>query len=264
MATTGPDFSLIIPAHNEEKYLPRLLTSIDKARERYKGGREAIEVIVADNVSTDGTAQIARSYGCQVVTVERRAIAAARNGGARAAHGEILAFVDADTQIHPDTFNEISRVLATGRVIGGATGIRFERMSLGLSFTYVMLIALAVLLGRQFTRDIPTGVVFCRRRDFEHIGGYNEERLYAEDVQFFLELKRLARKRNQQVACGTKTRAIFSTRKFDKYGEWHYFVLPIRMVEDVLRGRTTTSAWVRDYWYEDRDVPESTRGVTRR
>jgi len=263
--TTEPHFSLVIPAHNEEAYLPRLLSTIDQARAAYKGGCDAIEVIVADNVSTDATAQMARSRGCRVVTVERRAIAAARNGGARAAHGEILAFVDADAQIHSDTFNEIDRVLATGEMIGGATGIRFERTSLGLSCTYAMLTVLAVLLGRQFTRDIPTGVVFCRRRDFEEIGGYNEERLYAEDVQFILKLRSLARKKNQRIAFGTKAKTIFCTRKFDKYGDWHYFALPFRMLADVLRGRATCSAWVQDYWYKDRDVPKSpksTRGLT--
>ena len=76
-------FSLIIPAYNEEAFLPHLLKTVEKARINYPGGAKKIEVMVADNSSTDATAEIARLHGCRVVKVEKRAIAAARNGGAR-------------------------------------------------------------------------------------------------------------------------------------------------------------------------------------
>ena len=51
-----PRFSLVVPAHNEEGYLPRLLDSVERARDAYSGGRDAIEVVVADNASNDRTA----------------------------------------------------------------------------------------------------------------------------------------------------------------------------------------------------------------
>src|SRR5207248_1252646 len=89
-ARPAPRFSLVIPAYNEEAYLPRLLDSVDAARARYAGGPEAIEVIVADNASTDATARLAAERGCRVARVEKRVIAAARNGGAALARGEIL------------------------------------------------------------------------------------------------------------------------------------------------------------------------------
>ena len=88
--------SLIIPAYNEEAYLPRLLDTVDRAREAWRAGPAAVEVIVADNASTDGTARVAAARGCRVVPVARRGIAVARNAGARAATGEVLSFVDAD------------------------------------------------------------------------------------------------------------------------------------------------------------------------
>ena len=118
----NPRFSLIIPAYNEEAYLPHLLDTVNAARQRYAGGADAIEVIVADNTSTDATARVARSWGCRVVHEHRRLIAAVRNHGARAANGQVLVFVDADTRIHPDTFNAIDRTLSTGKVIAGAPG----------------------------------------------------------------------------------------------------------------------------------------------
>jgi glycosyltransferase involved in cell wall biosynthesis len=92
----------VIPAYNEEVLLPRLLRSVRTACDvfaAWSGG--SVEVIVADNASTDRTAEVAAEFGCRVVAVERRVIAAARNGGARVASASIIAFVDADLQIHP-------------------------------------------------------------------------------------------------------------------------------------------------------------------
>lgn len=246
-----PRFSLVIPAYNEEELLPRLLDSVDEARRRYQGGRDAIEVIVADNASTDRTAEVARARGCVVVPVEKRAIAAARNGGARAARGEILTFIDADSSIDPSTFDEIDRIL-TDRIVGGATGLRLEKQSPGTALTFAMLVAvgslLRVALGEPPILNIDAGVVFCRRRDFDEIGGYNERRLYAEDAQLLFDLKRLARKRGQRLARGSRAPAMFSTRKFDQHGQWHYFILPLRMLLSVFGPRSDD--WARRYWYE--------------
>ena len=136
-------FSLIIPAYNEAAWLPALLDTVDLARSQYRGGCDAIEVIVADNASTDITAAVARQRGCQVVGVEKRAIAAARNGGAAIASGEIVCFIDADSRIHADTFNAIEDVLASGRVIVGATGVKPDRWSLGLWATWLAALPVA-------------------------------------------------------------------------------------------------------------------------
>ncbi|MEO7133099.1 MAG: glycosyltransferase, partial [Vicinamibacterales bacterium] len=66
--------SLVIPAYNESALLPRLLDTVDAARARVHGGAEAVEVIVADNASTDATAAIAAGRGCRVATVSKRMI----------------------------------------------------------------------------------------------------------------------------------------------------------------------------------------------
>jgi len=247
-----PLISVVIPAYNEEAYLPRLLDTIDAARDRFGPGRDSIEVIVADNGSTDRTVPIASSRGCTVVRVEKRAIGAVRNGGARVANGEILAFVDADTQVHPDTFTEIARCLDDPNIIGGATGIRFERTSLGIKLTFAMLVLAGNLvrlgLRERLTANVDTGVTFCRRRDFEQVKGYSEERLFAEDAQFLIDLKRLGG--NRHLSRPMKAKAVFSTRKFDKHGDWHYFPLSARMIISALRPNGMT--WARAYWYEDR------------
>ncbi len=56
MTSGAVTFSLVIPARNEEAYLPRLLETVQEARSRYVRAGKAVEVIVADNASTDSTA----------------------------------------------------------------------------------------------------------------------------------------------------------------------------------------------------------------
>jgi glycosyltransferase involved in cell wall biosynthesis len=240
-----PRFSLIVPAYNEEALLPRLLDSVAVASAAYAGGPGEVEVVVADNCSTDATARIARERGCVVVPVEKRVIAAARNGGARAAAGSILCFVDADSRIHPDTFDTIERVMASGRYVAGATGVTLERWSLGLAATYLLMVSMVVALR------MDTGVVFCRSEDFAAIGGYDEGRLYAEDVVFLWTLRRLGRTRGQRLVRATTAKAVASTRKFDQHGDWHYFRYMPLWAWRALRSRDFDDL-ARTYWYEGR------------
>ncbi len=239
-----PRFSLIIPAYNEEAYLPRLLDTVDVAKQAYRCGPEAIEVIVADNASSDSTPEIARQRACRVVRVSKRVIAAARNGGAAAARGELFCFVDADAQIHRDTFNAIEHSITSRTVVGGATGVRLERWSLGLAVTYAVIVPMAVLMR------MDSGVVFCRREDFEAVGGYNEERLFAEDVQFLWDLSKLGKARGQRLSRVTSAKAIASTRKFDQHGEWHYLTQILRLGFLMLRSPSATTDFAKRYWYD--------------
>ncbi len=239
----APRFSVVVPAYNEERFLPRLLDSIDAARSAYARGADAIEVIVADNCSTDGTARVAAARGCRVVPVEKRVIAAARNGGARASFGEILCFVDADARIHPQTLDATDRTLASGRIIGGATGVRLERWSAGIAVTYAMIVPWVWLVG------IDTGVVFCRREDFFAVGGYDEDHRFAEDVAFLLALKRLGRSRGQRLTRLTSVKALASMRKFDDFGDWHYVTMMPRLALRLLLNRGRVDEFADLYWY---------------
>ena len=245
VSRTLPRISLVIPAYNEAELLPRLLDSVEEARRRFRHGRDAIEVIVADNLSTDATATIARERGCTLVTEAKRCIGAVRNRGAAAARGELLAFVDADARLHPETFNVIDATMAAGRYVGGATGVRMERWSLGIVAAWVMVVPWVVLLR------MDTGVVFCRSEDFRAVGGYNEERLYGEDVQFLLDLRRLGRPRLQRLVRPKGAKAIASARKFDRHGDWHYLTRMPKLAWLMLVDPRASTAFAREYWYGD-------------
>lgn len=246
-----PRFSLIIPAFNEEHYLPRLLDSVEVARNGYSRGPGAVEVIVADNGSTDDTAAVATARNCRVVQVEKRVIAAARNGGAAAARGEVLAFIDADSAVHPRTFDEIDKALATGRYVAGATGLRMERWSLGIAVSYAIMVPMVILMR------MDTGVVFCKSEDFESVGGYNEVRLFAEDVQFLMDLRRLGKARRQRLVRVRSAKALGSTRKWDRHGEWHYITQVFRLAWFMVFSPSARPAYALEYWYgeDKRDPP---------
>ncbi len=242
-----PRFSIIIPAYNEALLLPRLLDSIEIAAARY--GSDHVEIIVADNLSTDGTRAVAEMKGSRVVTVTKRRIAAARNGGAAAANGDILCFIDADSALHPETFHKIDEAMLNEHIVAGATGVFLERRSVGLIATYFMMLPVLWLTG------MDTGVVFCRREDFDAVGGYNEKLYIAEDVAFLYALKRRGIAKRQHLTRLSGVKALGSTRKFDEHGDWHYFSILAKSV-GILIGKGM-SIFMRqddipdltDYWY---------------
>lgn len=244
--TTALRLSLVIPAYNESKLLPRLLATVAEARKRYVHGPDAIEVIVADNGSTDDTRAIAERAGCRVVHVTTRNIGAVRNGGARESNGGFLCFVDADGQVHPDVFNAVDAALSSGKYIVGATGVRPERWSFAIACTF------AVMVPFVWLTRVDTGLIFCRRTDFDEVGGYDERRAAAEDIFLHVALIRLGKRRRRRAVRLRQVKGIASMRKFDEHGDWHYFTLfgkaqAWRMVFDPHHRHEITDK----YWYVD-------------
>jgi glycosyltransferase involved in cell wall biosynthesis len=253
---TPIDISLVVPAWNEAALLAATLREVDAARFAYLAGRERIEVIVADNASTDATLDIARAAGAKVAPVGKRSIAAARNGGAAVATGEIVAFVDADVRIHPQTFNFVRTAMARGDYVGGAVGLTMERWSTGIALVWYAVMPALWLAGYD------GGVMFCRRADFRRLGGYKEDLLAAEDVEFMSRLRRLGRSRRPKQRFATRfsakrlgidpALAINSCRKFDQYGDWHLLPVFFRTGLWALLRRSKFEATVKSYWYQGR------------
>ena len=129
--------------------------------------------------------------------------------------------------------------------MAGATGVKLERLSVGLAITYMIMVPMVWVTG------MDTGVVFCRREDFFEVGGYNEGRAFAEDVQFLLDMKRLGRRRGQRLARVTEAKTISSTRKFDEHGEWHYLSMVVRFGVWSLLAPRRFDEYAQRYWYGD-------------
>ncbi|PEY89291.1 glycosyl transferase family 2 [Bacillus cereus] len=220
-------FSIIIPAHNEEKYIGKCLDSIAKASEAYK---DQTEVIVVLNRCTDKTEEIAKSYNCITLKNNDKNLSKIRNAGAQIASGEIIITIDADTQMTESMLSNVDKHLASGKYIGGGVTGKFERMSLGI-FVSAMLIIIPLLFKYG---AISVGIFWCYRKDFMAINGFNENMLMAEDADFAKRLKKWGKRNNKKF--GTiKNGMITSCRRFDKYGDWALLKNP-KVILAYLRG----------------------------
>ena len=138
-------------------------------------------VVVPDGDSP--LARFAASTGATVVTVRHSSIAVARNAGAAVATGQILVTIDADRVMSPVAFAEIERLLATGCYVGGGAIQQAERHSLAID------LAMAVSKITTYLNGLGGGMYWCRRDDFEAIGGFDERVSAVDDLDFARRLR---------------------------------------------------------------------------
>ena len=132
--------------------------------------------------------RIALQHGARVVSINARHIAAARNAGAAAAAGELLFFIDADTQLSPDALAQALAALDTD-AIGGGGPIRFDPPVP----RYVPIILPVVLLIFRTLRLTGGAFLFCTRAGFDAAGGWDESLFASEEIVMVRALKRHGR-----------------------------------------------------------------------
>lgn len=228
--------SFIIPAYNEEIEIPSTIAAIHAAA---SAATQPYEIIVVDDASTDATPEIARRAGAQVISINRRQIAAARNVGARAARGDYLFFVDADTRINPKHIYEAIAALKDGYAGGSARVITDGAIP---------------MWGRIFARAFCTvyfalklgagAFLFTTRRNFDIIVGFDEQYFIGEEVCFSLALRKLGRFKVLREPILT------SGRKLRMYSARHVLG---RSLSIIIRGpRAARSRDKLDFWYNGR------------
>jgi len=224
--------SFIVPAHNEEHELPNTLTAIHGAA---SGMARPHEIIVVDDASTDATSKIASDAGAKVIAINRRQIAAARNAGGHAAQGDYLFFIDADTRINPIHVSGGIAALQTGYA-GGSARVAMDG--------FVPIWGLMLLHGFSsvyFGLNLGAGAfLFTTRRNFDFVGGFDEQYFAGEEVYFSLELRKLGGfkvLREPVVTSGRKLR-MYSAKHFLR----KFFGVIVRGPRGV-RSRTKLSLW---------------------
>ena len=99
--------SIIVPAYNEQDYLPDCLHHVLAEVARY-GRPDEVEVLVVDNASTDGTAAVVAAIpGVRLVREPRKGLTRARQAGLEAAEGAVVGYVDADTRMPPGWIDSV-------------------------------------------------------------------------------------------------------------------------------------------------------------
>ena len=239
--------SVIIPAHNEEKYIERCITSIKKSAKQFRGN---VEIIVVCNRCSDRTAEIAKSNGAVVVWNEDRCIAKVRNAGIAVASGKIIVTIDADNRMTKGTLSEIYHLLKTGKYIGGGAPIRFERYSFPLWCNDMLCRISFGITG------LYSGIFWAKKDSFDAIGGFADQKAM-EDVATAKMLKKYGKKQGKEYTTLRNNYLINSTRKFDDLGDWLYFKLMFQNIGTLLKAamgdRTGIDKLLDEMFYEYND-----------
>jgi glycosyltransferase involved in cell wall biosynthesis len=211
-------FSIIIPAYNEEKWLPETLERISKALSIVACPSE---IIVVDNDSQDGTKQVAEACGVKVVLEKEHNISRVRNIGAEHSTGDVLIFIDADTSVPETLFQKIFAVMKDEDCFGGAVAVEYKAFQRGWMKFY--------LLGWKFLGNLfnmaQGAAQFCRKFVFEELGGYDRTIFMGEDVEFYWRLSKFARLNKGYLFFVERPKVITSARRFDRMSLWKTLLL---------------------------------------
>lgn len=182
----SPSLSVIIPAFNEEKFLGHTIEAARKSLE--KAGILDYEIIVADDASTDGTVEIARTHGARVVVSGKRNIGGTRNVGAAVAGKEYLLFLDADTHFGVETAVALRRAMENNQ-LGGGSILRWSETA---PFHARVGVRIWNLISR--VKHWPCGAFFFVKRDvFEKVGGFDESYYASEEIHLARSLSQYGR-----------------------------------------------------------------------
>lgn len=187
--------SIIIPTYNEARVIGERLAMLKK------GLTLPHEIVVTDDKSTDGTVEIARRYADKVVehAAKTRSIAANRNDGARAASGDILVFMDADSVLgDPDAFikkahDDLERHAGTVAVTARVDIFPAMR-TVGDRIVYFFMDKILRFKNNVIHVGEAQGKFqMMRKADFERVGGFNENLVTREDADMFQRLAKIGR-----------------------------------------------------------------------
>ena len=198
--------SIIIPALNEEKFLPRLLESIKAQSFR------DYEIIVADADSSDKTKKAAKKYRARIV--KGGFPAEGRNSGAKAAKGEWLLFMDADAQLEKNYLQKAITEIKKRNL--GVAGSRI--MPIGnhpLDAVFFAIFNLWAEATQLFYPNASGCGIFCKKSLHEKIKGFDEKIKLSEDMDYVMRAGKVEKFRILK-----STKVNVSMRRFEKEGRF--------------------------------------------
>lgn len=175
--------SIIMPARNAAAYLGRTVpAALDAA------ARVDAEIILVDDSSHDGTAAVAAGFGVEIISLrEPSGAAAARNAGVQKATGDLLVFLDADVEVHPETFSQMRDIFAADKTVAALFGSYDDDPADPRPVSYFRNL-LHHKTHQQHAGDATTfwtGLGAVRREVFEAVGEFHPANLFCmEDIDF--------------------------------------------------------------------------------
>lgn len=243
--THNVKISIVIPAYNEEKLLPATLESVFAAAEAFHSRGWEHEVIVCDNNSTDRTSEFAQKAGARVVFEPVNQIGRARNCGARAATGEWLIFVDADSHPSRALFEDVATAVSSGRCLAGGSTVRLDQRA----WVWSAITGLWNIISRV-KKWAPGSFIFCETRAFREVNGFSDKLFASEELELFRRLHKLARQWEKKIVILHRHPLITSARKVHLYSKREHLRFFARTVLSF--GKTLKSAEQCHTWYDGR------------
>lgn len=233
-------YSVIIPAYNEQDWLPETIAALKKAMTSidFSG-----EVIVVDNNSTDKTAKVASELGAEVVFEPVNQISRARNTGARAAKGRFLIFLDADTIISTAILQKALENLSGGKCCAGGAKLNFRGKNTVLARKLVQ-----IWNWIAEKSGMAAGCfIYCRKEAFDDVGGFSQKVYAGEELLFSRALKAWGKQHNMDFRIINYPPLLTSGRKLEWFSSLQMFsmLLIIIVFPFSLRFRSLCS-----YWYK--------------
>jgi glycosyltransferase involved in cell wall biosynthesis len=211
--------SFVVPAFNEESYLPDCLESI---LAQTRDLADPVEIIVVNNASTDRTREVALGFpGVRVVDEPRKGLTFARQAGFAASSGELIANVDSDSRLTAGWVKQVLDTFAAEPKLVAFSGpfIYYDlspsqRISVQVFYAAAFLV---YVLNRYILRAgsmLQGGNFVLRREALEEIGGFNTAiAFYGEDTDVARRLNRIG-----QVKFTFGMRMYSSARRLKKEG----------------------------------------------
>lgn len=170
--------SVIIPAHQAEKYIAQAVDSV-----RRQGWPGEMEILVIDDGSTDATAQTAQALGVHLLRKARGGAASARNMGLQAAAGDLILLLDADDLLTEGALAALYGALAAG--VDAVFGLAEDFISPELTETQK-----AELKPRpEAYGGVLPGCSLIRRQVFDAIGFFDDSMKSGETVAWQMKLR---------------------------------------------------------------------------
>ncbi len=174
--------SVVIPVYNGETYLSEAVQSV------LDQGYSPLEVIVVDDGSTDGSAAVVSQFGPAVryLWQEQQGTGAARNHGVDAAHGEFLAFLDADDLWTPGKLSDQLAALETDPTLDAVFGNIEQFLQPGLDPTIA-----ARFEYHQAMAGYSAGTMLIRTAVFRRLGGFTPGLRLGEFIDWYARAQEL-------------------------------------------------------------------------
>lgn len=230
MTSSSPRISIVVAAYNSRSTVSKCLKSLSQL------DHPSYEVIIVDDGSTDGTAELCESFqDVNVLRLPRGGPSKARNFGIRAARGPIVAFTDADCVVERCWLKELEKGF-TGPEVAGVggdqvspideceTGKRIQDFLRTIGFVSSYMKTDAVF--REIDHNASCNSAY-RREILEQVEGFDETQFPGEDLELDLKIRRLGYKLiyNPAAVVGHYRPGTYRgfARMMKRYGagEWH-------------------------------------------